>query len=249
MTPAPTMPAPPPITARVARVTDLTHDVRQIDLCPVDPPEIRFIAGQFVSFSVPKSGLPYPLTRPYSISSSPRETDRFELLLNRVPDGPGSTFLFALRPGDAVQCRPPAGTFLLRDDPDRRLILVAAGTGIAPIRSMLLARLPSPTPVVLLWELLEQRDLYYQEELADLAARHREFSFVTTLTRPSESWTGEVGSVVPLVDRHVEPVGDATVYVCGGSAMIAAVVARVRAHGTCPIHREQYYKDPPGPAA
>lgn len=239
---------PSPITARVGRVVDLTHDVRQIDLDLIDPPSIEFTAGQFVSFSVEKEGLPFPLTRPYSIASSPTRAGTIELLLNLVPGGPGSTYLFSLRPGDQVQCSGPAGTFVLRDYPDRRLLFVATGTGIAPMRSMIRARLPSPTPVVLLWGLRSERDLYYQEEFAALAAQHPEFTFATTLSQPSGAWTGETGRVQHLVDRHLATVDDLAVYVCGNSGMIASVVALIKARGVCPIHREQYYKDGSGPS-
>jgi CDP-4-dehydro-6-deoxyglucose reductase len=235
-------------TAAVSDIRDLTHDVRLITLRLVDPPTLDFVAGQFVSFSAPKEGLSHGVTRPYSMASYPEDRSLVELLLNLVPDGPGSTFLFSLGVGDTVQFKGPAGTFVLRDYPDRHLLFVATGTGIAPIRSMLQARLPSPSPVTLVWGLRSERDLYFQDELAALAAQHPEFSFTTTLSQPSGNWQGPRGRVQPLVETFLEAHGaldDVAVYVCGGSAMIASIVAMVRARGVCPIHREQYYKDPP----
>lgn len=104
-----------------------------------------------MSFEVPKPGLPFPVTRPYTIASPPSQPGAIELLFNLVPGGPGSTFLFTLQKGDPVNFRGPAGTFVLREYPNRRLLFVATGTGIAPIRSMIHARLPSPTPVTLIW--------------------------------------------------------------------------------------------------
>ena len=158
-------------SAHVGRIVVLLRDVRTIALELLAPPEIHFQAGQFVSFEVPKPGLPFPVTRPYSIASPSSNRDVIDLLLNLVPGGPGSTFLFSLQSGDPVSFRGPAGTFVLRDYPDRRLLFVATGTGIAPIRSMLHARLPSPTPVTLIWGLRHDRDIYYQNELAELAAQ------------------------------------------------------------------------------
>lgn len=232
------------VLARVAHTTDLTHDVRLIRLDLLQPASLPFLAGQFVSFSVEKPGLPHLLTRPYSIASSPSDTASIELLLNRVPDGPGSGYLFSLRPGDTVTFRGAAGTFVMPSSTDRRLLFVATGTGIAPIRSMLLARLPSRTPVTLFWGLRSERDLYFQDELSALAARHPEFTAVTTLSQPSIEWRGARGRVQHLIEREVTTVDDLAVYVCGGSAMIASVVALIRARGVCPIHREQYYKEP-----
>lgn len=233
-------------TARVTRLEDLTHDVRLITLTLNTPPAIPFTAGQFVSFSVPKAGLPYPLTRPYSIASAPSDTGTIELLLNLVPEGPGSTYLFAQREGDELSFKGPAGTFVLRDYPDRRLLFVATATGIAPIRSMLLARLPSPTAVHLIWGLRSERDLYFQDELAALAAQHPEFTFRTTLSQPSPAWQGATGRVQPWVQSDVDTVDDMAVYICGSSAMIASVTQLIRARGACPIHREQYYKNASG---
>src|SRR5262245_4449910 len=227
--------------ARVDRVDDLTHDVRVIALELREPPDIAFQAGQFVSFEVPKAGLPFPVTRPYSIASPPANPRVIELLFNLVPGGPGSSFLFSLNTGDPVSFRGPAGTFVLRDYPDRRLLFVATGTGIAPIRSMIQTRLPSPTPVTLIWGLRHERDLYYQDELAALAARHPEFSYHITLSQPSSSWTGRVGRVQSLVETHAARVGDLAVYVCGGREMITSVTTLIQSRGLCPIHREQYF--------
>src|SRR6185437_455311 len=118
--------------ARVSQVRDLTHDVRELELTLCAPKEIIFKAGQFISFDVPKEGYPYPATRPYSIASPPLISDRVLLLFNLVPGGPGSTYLFSLREGNTVSFKGPAGSFYLREDPSKRVLLVATGTGIAP---------------------------------------------------------------------------------------------------------------------
>jgi NAD(P)H-flavin reductase len=228
-------------TSHVGNVTDLTHDVRVISLELVQPAEIHFQAGQFVSFEVPAPELPFPVTRPYSIASPPSNRSVIDLLFNLVPGGPGSTFLFSLRPGEPVSFRGPAGTFVLRDYTERRLLFVATGTGIAPIRSMIRARLPSPTPVTLVWGLRHERDLYYQSELAALAEEFPEFSCTITLSQPSPSWTGAIGRVQSHIEPHLANVADLAAYVCGSREMITSVTEQIRSRGTCPIHREQYY--------
>ena len=228
-------------TSKVVEVQDLTHDVRVLRLELLDPDAIRFQAGQFVSFEVPKPGLPFPVTRPYSIASPPSNRDVIDLLFNLVPDGPGSTYLFSLQSGDPVSFKGPAGTFVLRDYPERRLLFVATGTGIAPLRSMIHARLPSPTPVTLIWGLRNERDLYYQDELADLAAQFPEFSYTISLSQPSPEWKGATGHVQSAVEAATSRVDDVAVYVCGSRAMIQSVSALIRSRGVCPIHWEQYY--------
>ena len=219
--------------------------MKQIDLELTDPKEILFRPGQFISFDVPDSRSGRIVTRPYSIASSPTSPDRISLLLNLVIGGPGSTYLFNLREGDHTQFVGPAGNFYLREDPSRNLLFVATGTGIAPIRAMLLAYSERSTRqrATLFWGLRSQRDLYYQDELTLLTSRHPELSFTTTLSRPEPGWTGATGRVTKLVEEEVVDVEQLAVYLCGSSTMIKEVTGIIRTKGLCPIFREQYFVD------
>ncbi len=233
------------VTAEVSRIEDLTHDVRTIELRLLEPGTISFKAGQFVSFEVPKEGQPRPVTRPYSIASPPGQLDRILLVLNLVQDGPGSGYLFSLREGSHTSFKGPTGAFYLRDDRARDLLFVATGTGIAPLRSMILAQLEraQSRSITLFWGLRSQRDLYWQDEFTALARAHPNFSFVTTLSRPESGWQGASGRVTALVDERVSSVTNLAVYLCGGSGMIRDVTARLNAKGLCPIYREKYYDE------
>lgn len=230
--------------AEVTHTRDLTHDVREIELRLIEPREIRFKAGQFVSFEVPASGHLPVLTRPYSIASPPDLSDRITLVLNMVAGGPGSTFLFGLREGDKTQFKGSAGAFYLRDD-GRDLLLVGTGTGIAPLRSMLLAELAreSARRVTLIWGLRSQRDLYYQEEFSGLSRTHPRFSPVTTLSRPEPGWAGPIGRVTTFVEKEIASVKNLSVYLCGNGGMIKEVTRILNGKGLCPIYREKYYDE------
>ena len=229
--------------AQVERIRDLTHDVREIELRLKEPPAIAFKAGQFVSFEVGRDALNRTIVRPYSIASPPSQRERVLLLLNLVPGGPGSTYLFSLRVGDETQFKGPTGAFYLRDDPARDILFVATATGIAPLRSMLyaLSERGFPRPVTLYWGLRSQRDLYYQDELEALARTHPNFSFIITLSRPEDGWTGEQGRVTPLVEARIASVQNLAVYLCGNEGMIKDVTAVLQKKGLCPIYREKYY--------
>lgn len=231
--------------AEVSRIQDLTHDVRTIELRLLLPDSMTFKAGQFVSFEVPKEGLPRPVTRPYSIASPPNQRDSLLLLLNLVQGGPGSGYLFALREGSRTEFKGPAGAFYLRDDGTKDLLFVATGTGIAPFRSMILAQLERSTSqsVTLFWGLRSQRDLYLQDELKELAQAYPKFSSVTTLSRPEPGWEGATGRVTALIDQRISSVRNLAVYLCGGSGMIKDVTAMLNVKGLCPIYREKYYDD------
>jgi len=231
--------------ATVCRIQDLTHDVRELDLCLVEPATITFKAGQFVSFEVGVNEKQQTLTRPYSIASPPSSTGVLTLLFNLVPGGPGSTYLFSLKEGDETSFKGPAGTFRLRDDPARDHLFVATGTGIAPIRAMLLALFEKDAAcsVTLYWGLRSRRDLYWQDELAAWAKAHPKFTFTTTLSRPEDGWSGERGRVTHLVEERIASVQNLAAYLCGNSGMLNDVTAILQKKGLCPIYREKYYDD------
>jgi len=232
-------------TAQVESIKDLAHDVRQLDLRLIEPKSIVFKPGQFISFEMPHPKTGHLVTRAYSIASQPSRSGVITLLFNLVPGGPGSGLLFDLKSGEKIHFKGPAGNFYLREDPGRELLFVASGTGIAPIRSMLLANAehPDPRPATLFWGLRSQRDLYYQDELINLTKRTPTLTALTTLSRPESGWSGESGRVLRLIEERIASVTNLSVYLCGNSAMIADATTLLRGKGLCPIYREKYYDD------
>src|SRR5499426_680558 len=230
-------------TAQVEMIKDLTHDVRQLDLRLIEPKTIVFKPGQFISFEIPQPKTGHLVTRAYSIVSQPSRSDVITLLFNLVPGGPGSGLLFHLRAGEKTHFKGPAGNFYLREDQRHELLFIASGTGIAPIRSMLLANAErsDPRPATLFWGLRSQRDLYDQEELAELSRRTPTFTAITTLSRPDPGWSGSSGRVLKLIEERISSVKNLAVYLCGNSAMIADATALLQKKGLCPIYREKYY--------
>ena len=229
--------------AQVNRVKDLTHDVRELELNLLAPDAIDFKAGQWISLKVWHPGLNQYVPRQYSIASPPSQCHRINLLFNRVPDGPGSNYLFSLHEGDPVTFQGPNGSFLLQKKPGQDLVFVATGTGIAPFRSMLSTFLEEPEAgtLRLYWGLRSQRDLYYQHELEALARRYPNFSYITILSRSENGWKGAIGRVTTLVENQVASVSNVTFYLCGNGGMIRDTTAIVRKKGLCPIRTEQYY--------
>jgi NAD(P)H-flavin reductase len=232
-------------TATVSRTRTLTHDVREIELTLVEPSRIAFAPGQFVSFEIARQNFPVPATRAYSIASAPSRPITIELLVNRVPGGTGSEYLFRLREGDRTTFSGPFGSFVLGSS-SRDVLFVATGTGIAPFRSMLwaLADVASTRQISLLWGLRGERDLYYQDELIELRKRLPNLSVVTTLSRPTSAWCGAAGRVTALIENRIGSVSNLEVFLCGNGAMIRDVRDLIRRKGLCPIRVEQYYDEP-----
>jgi 3-phenylpropionate/trans-cinnamate dioxygenase ferredoxin reductase subunit len=145
------------------------------------PEGFSFKAGQFLTIRVQAEGR--PLTRCYSISSSPETPGYLEISVKR--QGPVSNLLHAtLRPGVMLAIGPPAGPFVYPAADDRPLVLVAGGIGITPLLSMLrhaVAAEPSRR-VTLIYSARSLDDLAFSDELSLVARHHPQVRVVITLT-------------------------------------------------------------------
>jgi ferredoxin-NADP reductase len=207
----------------------------------------EFAAGQFVSL-VASEPSGKSQTRAYSIASAPRRNE-FDLCVNRVEGGFFSNLLCDLREGESVRFHGPHGYFLLRQ-PLTDSILIATGTGVAPMVGFAQALFPERGEGAAedrsggreIWMVYGTRyasDIYYRDYFERLAAEHENFHYIATLSRPEEGWRGSRGYVQEFVERiardhaaksggAVEPtVGEGCgfnihAYICGLNEMVAA---------------------------
>ncbi len=238
---------PAKCSAEVIETSLLTHNVKEVTLKLTNPAEIHFLAGQYIAIEVTevKEGVSRLNNRPYSIASSPEETPLVKLCANLVKSGPGSTYLHSLRPGDKIQFLYPMGYFTLDDQATTSLLFVATGTGIVPIRSMILhlLHIGSQRPMQLLWGLRHEEDLYYQEEFTRLAAETPSFRFGVTLSQPSPTWQGMQGRVIPHLKEQIQSVENIEAALCGNGDMIKEVRTFLLEKGMTKksIHFEKFY--------
>jgi len=204
--------------ARLIESLEIAPDVLHFVFEAPELERVDFIPGQFVSFTDTVHSK--NITRAYSIASAPADTNRFELCLNLVKDGIFSPHLFAMKPGDAVEMRPPLGQFVLRNPP-RDSILIATGTGIAPFRSILQAHLNETSQAfTLLFGVRHEHSLMYREEFEEMARRFSHFRFLPTLTRPEPTWTGRTGRVQAHLEEVTGGRRDVDFYLCGLKLMV-----------------------------
>ena len=225
-----------------------------------------FEAGQFIS-AVAEDANGKQQTRAYSIASASKE-NRFELCVNRVEGGFFSNHLADLTdmaPGDKIQVHGPHGHFVLKE-PVTDSILIATGTGIAPMRGFAQSLFPEGGPdlsggkqIWLVYGTRHESELYYHAEFEALAAKHPNFHYVTTLSRAGEEWKGNRGYVQEYVAKIVEeraaklgialpvPEVSATIpaneltfdiyaYICGLNNMVSGVREKLAGYGW---HRKQ----------
>lgn len=217
------------MTARFTGSQELTPDVRHFSFEVPETESFPFTPGQWVSLSREINGK--KITRAYSIASTPAG-NRFDLCLNRVQDGLFSPFLFDLTEGSAVDLKGPYGTFVIRH-PDRDMVMVATGTGIAPFRSMVEHHLASggAAKVTLVFGVRYPENILYRADFERWQARHPNFTFLPTLSRAPEDWTGRRGHVQHHLDDALASRTDVDVYICGLKAMVDDVRERLKAKG------------------
>jgi len=186
-----------------------------------------FAAGQFISMVAPKEGK--TMTRAYSIASAPRNNE-FDLCLNRVEDGFFSNLLCDMKEGESVKFHGPHGNFVLRN-PLRDSILVATGTGIAPIRGFVVWLFASDShhrgkEIYLVYGTRYPTDIYYKDYFDLVAHDFPNFHYIVTLSRGAEDWSGERGYVQNQVRKIVEARPDRErvnmdAYICGLNEMVS----------------------------
>jgi len=209
--------------ARLIRSTPLSDFTRHLEFEALERP-LGFVPGQWLSLTHARPD-GEEITRAYSIASAPNG-NRFALCLNRVQDGFMSNYLCDLAVGTEISAQGPFGNFILRP-PLRDTIFVATGTGIAPFRSMLHWLLADrerhqEKSFWLLFGSRTERDLYYDQEFLRLAADHRNFKYLPTLSRGSSNWTGLRGYVQEHVHELVGDRNDMHAYICGLDKMVRA---------------------------
>jgi Na+-transporting NADH:ubiquinone oxidoreductase subunit F len=214
---------------KVAGIVELNYDTRLVKLDLIEPPEMDFLAGQYIQLETPPYGkTPEPVYRAYSIASPASAPDSLELVIRLVPNGICTTYVFeVMDEGDDATINGPYGEFYLRDT-EREIIFVAGGSGIAPIRSMLfqMEREQNPRKATFYYGANEMRDLYMVEEMREFEQKLPDFAYIPALARPKpgDEWDGEEGLVTEALDRHLEDVAGAEAYLCGGPAMIDAAI-------------------------
>jgi ferredoxin-NADP reductase len=158
-------PRRPVYRARVERMRDHNADTRSLFLKLTDGGQFGFVPGQFISISLALEG--ETRVRPYTVASSPEETDAIEICFNQVPGGVGVRYLFERKVGNELQFTGPFGAFTMDRAPEHECVFIAEGTGIAPIRPMIRRALGAGTyrALSLLYVAPDSEHLLYREEI------------------------------------------------------------------------------------
>jgi len=165
---------------------ELTHNVHQYTFELSEGEELKFVAGQYLIMHVPR-GNGEIARKLYSIASPSYQKHSFDLIIKLVDDGIGSAFLHKLELGMDVTFQGPAGMFTLRENKKPKMFL-ATGTGIAPIRSIILSQMRKglDADFYLFWGLRERIDTFYHEEWDILNKKDDKLHYILCYSREND---------------------------------------------------------------
>jgi NAD(P)H-flavin reductase/ferredoxin len=226
------------VKGRVLSQAKVTHDITCLDVQLEEP--LAYRPGQFAKIAIESLD---GVVRSYSFASPAGDDGLVRFFVRKVPGGQFSSHLHDEDVlGRSVQVDGPFGDFWMRPS-DAPLVLVAGGSGLAPILAILEEAISAHVSrsVTLLFGARATRDLYALDEIASIARRwHGAFRFVPVLSEADDDrlWTGERGLVTEKIAALVEP--GAHALLCGPPAMIDAAVARLLEQG---VRREDIHFD------
>ncbi len=221
---------------RVEFIKEVTPTIKHLRLKLPEGEEIQFKAGQYIQILAPKyKGNDEEVYRAYSVASSPLDQKAIELYIGLVKNGIATTFVHDyLKPGAKLTIVGPYGDFFYQDT-DREMVLVAIGTGMAPIMSILKFMRDSgiKRKATFYFGARTREDLFEMETLEQLEKELPNFKLITCLSRPTEScqWTGEKGRVTDLLEKFLEDGDRKEAYLCGSPVMIDSVIPILMAKG------------------
>ena len=190
-----------------------------------------FYAGQFLEIEIP--GRPDEW-RSYSMASSPSHGDEVELVIQQIPGGLFSGRLETLETGASLRVRGPYGTSYLRDG-DEPILLIAGGSGIAPMLSMLeVAKEKNDRrPITFYYGVRTAADLPLQDRIASLQNGHATVSYRPALSEPTPEcrWEGAIGMIAQVIQRELPDASPFDAYICGPPPMCDSVSLILAAKG------------------
>lgn len=206
-------------TAEVEAVEPMGRDVVHLTLALPNSESLVYRPGQYLNIMLGDGN-----KRSFSMASRPNGST-VDLHIRKVRGGHFTDgHLTRLSPGDRIDVELPHGLFCCHKEDFRPLLMVATGTGLAPIKSILESLMDDPDcpPVSLYWGMRTEEDLYLNDEIQSWGERLCDFQYVPVLSRPGPDWEGRQGYVQEVAAEDIGDFSEHAIYMCGSPNMIAS---------------------------
>ncbi|MBZ0090737.1 MAG: CDP-6-deoxy-delta-3,4-glucoseen reductase [Sulfuricellaceae bacterium] len=183
---------------------------------------LQFLSGQYIDILL-KDGK----RRSFSLANAPHDDEYLQLHVRHLAGGQFTDYAFsAMREKDILRFEGPHGSFFLREDSDKPMILLASGTGFAPIKAIVehALHIGLKRTMILYWGARTRKDMYLPELPQKWQAEHANFTFYPVLSEPApdDNWSGRTGYVHEAVLDDFADLSAYQVYACGAPAMVEA---------------------------
>jgi ferredoxin-NADP reductase len=206
-----------PMRLLLSQIEQQTRDTKTLRFQILDERRFRAKPGQFLTFQWTIDG--QRVRRSYTVSSSPVQENYVEITPKRMENGCVSVFLNErAKPGLTVEASGPYGRFYFDETLHKSIVLIAAGSGITPMISMLcyIDDLKLATPVTLLYCVRTAAEIIFENELSRLSRALPNFKYEVCLSRTDPAWKGRSGRLTEeVVSQNVTDLDSATFFLCG----------------------------------
>jgi CDP-4-dehydro-6-deoxyglucose reductase len=229
------------LPCRVQKMERLADDVIVLQLKLPANERLEFLAGQYLEFLLRDGS-----RRSFSMANPPHAGDLLELHVRHVAGGQFTDHVFGkMKERDILRFEGPLGTFFLREDSGKPIVLVASGTGFAPIKAILEHAFHAGVqhPMTLYWGGRRPKDLYLDALPRQWATEHANFRYVPVISDalPEDTWHGRTGFVHRAVMEDFPDLSGCQVYACGVPVMVDA--ARRDFTTLCKLPEEEFFAD------
>ncbi|MQR01811.1 CDP-6-deoxy-delta-3,4-glucoseen reductase [Glaciimonas soli] len=226
---------------RIAKIDKVADDVVVISLQLPASERLQYLAGQYVEFLL-RDGK----RRSYSMANAPHKDEHITLHIRHMPGGLFTDQVFnTLKERDILRFEGPLGTFFLREDSDKPIVLLASGTGFAPIKALVeqVIHNDSKRAMTLYWGGRRPQDLYMHALCEEWARTIPNFTYVPVISDANDAdhWTGRTGFVHQAVVDDFADLSNHQVYACGAPIVVESAQRDFIA--LCKLPAEEFYAD------
>ena len=232
-----------PVLKMPTRVMSIQRPAADVAVLKLQLPanqSFQYHAGQYVEFIL-RDGA----RRSYSMASAPELAQGvMELHIRHMPGGRFTDHVFgAMKEKEILRMEGPFGTFFLREDSARPVVMLASGTGFAPIKALIehMEAKGLTRPTVLYWGARRAADLYLRDWAEAAAVRLPWLRFVPVLSEPEADWSGRTGFVHQAVMADLPDLSGHQVYACGAPVMVQSAQRDFVA--ACGLPEEEFFAD------
>lgn len=227
--------------SRVATLEKVAPDVVVMTLQLPANETLKFRAGQYIEFLL-RDGK----RRSYSLATAPDQNQPLSLHIRHMPGGVFTDQVFStMKERDILRFEGPLGTFFVREDSEKPMVLLASGTGFAPIKAIVehLQAQGSQRAMTLYWGGRRPQDLYMDGLCRQWAATLPNFRYVPVVSdaQPEDGWQGRSGFVHAAVMADLPDLSGHQVYACGAPIVVESAKRDFVAQ--CQLPEDEFYAD------